>query len=126
MEINIEEMTRTVMSEMEKWKDAEIEELWKIAKQVAKEAREKLKQTSPKGRGSRKGHYKDSWTAEVKRTGANKFYYCVYNKKKPGLTHLLENGHQMRQGGRARAFPHIKKVEEWCIKEFEKRIEERL
>lgn len=126
MEIDIGEMTRTVMSEMEKWKDAEIEELEKIAKQVAKEASEKLEQTSPKGRGSRKGHYKDSWTIGVERTGSNKFYYRVYNKKKPGLTHLLENGHQMRQGGRARSFPHIKKVEEWCIKEFEKRIEERL
>ncbi|KAK9680615.1 hypothetical protein QE152_g38973 [Popillia japonica] len=45
--------------------------------------------------------------------------FVVHNKKKPGLTHLLENGHALRQGGRARAIPHIKPVEEQCIKEYE-------
>jgi hypothetical protein len=36
--------------------------------------------------------------------------------------HLLEYGHAKVGGGRTRAFPHIKKNEEWAKKEFEERV----
>lgn len=40
------------------------------------------------------------------------------------LTHLLENGHQLEGGGRARAFPHIKYGEELAKKRMEELTKE--
>ncbi len=42
------------------------------------------------------------------------------------LTHLLENGHATRNGGRTRAFPHISKGAEYAEKRLEELIIEGL
>ena len=47
----------------------------------------------------------------------------LYNAKYYNLTHLLEKGHPLRSGGRARAFPHIKPVEEELNDKFLKGVE---
>jgi hypothetical protein len=43
----------------------------------------------------------------------------IYNKRMPGLAHLLEHGHAKRGGGRTDGNPHIKPVEEEIVKLFE-------
>lgn len=96
------------------------------AKAVAKEAVKELKQTSPEGPGSRKGHYKDGWASKVEREDAVSINIKVYNKKKPGLTHLLEKGHAKRGGGRVNGIPHIAPAEKQAAEEFEKRLKARL
>lgn len=96
------------------------------AKTVAKEAVKELKQNSPKGPGSKKGHYKDGWSSKVERENAVSIDIKVYNKKKPGLTHLLEKGHAKRGGGRVSGTPHISIVEQQAIENYEKRLKERL
>lgn len=40
------------------------------------------------------------------------------------LTHLLENGHALRQGGRSEAYPHIKYGEELAQKRMEELAKE--
>lgn len=126
--ISIGELADTIMESLEEFNELATEEMEKIAKKVAKEGTKKLKATSPRGKGSggRKGHYADGWSVKYIQEGANKFSFVVHNNKKPGLTHLLENGHQLPQGGRAKAYPHIKEVEEWCNEEFERRVKARL
>ena len=124
--VNIDGLADAVLKELKKFNDVTEEEFEKIAKAVAKEGTKKLKATSPRGRGSKKGHYADGWGVTYFRKGNGKFQFVVHNKKKPGLTHLLENGHALNIGGRAKAIVHIKPVEEWCNEEFERRVEMRL
>lgn len=124
--VSIDGLAEAVMKELMDFKEITEEEFEQIAKEVAKEGAKRLKETSPRGRGSRKGHYADGWGVTYQRKGNGKFEFVVHNKKKPGLTHLLENGHQSNRGGRVKGIVHIKPVEEWCNEEFEKRTEERL
>lgn len=88
------------------------EELLEAADEVAKDAVKELKRTSPKD----KGKYAKSWT---KRKIADGYVVC---NKRYYLTHLLENGHVKRGGGRVRAIKHIAPVEEQTIKDFEDKV----
>ena len=87
---------------------------------VAKESVQKLKNTSPK----KSGDYAKGW--RVKKLGAHE--QIVYNATNYQLTHLLENGHVIRnkkgEYGRAPAHPHIKDVEQEAIAELPRRIME--
>lgn len=86
---------------------------------VAKEAAAKLRNTSPR----RTGEYARGWKSKR----LSEHAYVVYNSKAPGLTHLLENGHLIRNKkgtyGRTSGIKHIKPVEEWASEEFQRRIE---
>ena len=88
---------------------------------TAKEGVAKLKATSPKGSS---GKYAKSWA--VKKT---KGTHTIYNKQ-PGLTHLLENGHDViRNGqkiGEAKPHKHIKPVDDWLGDEIIARLEKNL
>lgn len=88
---------------------------------VLKEAQKKLKSSSPKSSGK----YASGWKVQTNanRTGVTG---CVYNANKPGLTHLLENGHAKRGGGRVQAQEHIATVNDWAAEEIVRRIEEGL
>lgn len=86
---------------------------------VAKESVLKLKNTSPVGRT---GDYAKGWG--TKKQG--EMDVVVHNRTDYQLTHLLENGHVVRNKkgtyGRAPAHKHIKPVEDWAIDELPRRI----
>lgn len=85
---------------------------------VARESVQKLKNTSPVKTGS----YAKGWG--VKRLGD--MDVVVHNRTDYQLTHLLENGHVIRNKkgayGRAPGHKHIKPVEDWAIDELPRRI----
>lgn len=94
---------------------------------VSKKAVNQLKATSPVNeKSTRSGTYAKGWT--VKKT---KGEAVIHNRINPGLTHLLENGHDiLRNGqkvGHAEAQEHIKDaadmVEEEMVKEVEKELD---
>ena len=93
-------------------------------RKVAGELGRTLRSTSPKSPGG--GEYASGWGVKV----LNADTWVVYNKKKPGLTHLLEKGHIVvnKYGvvGRAPAYPHIKPAADAAQEELITEIEARL
>ncbi len=87
---------------------------------VAKESAQKLKNTSPR----RSGSYAKGWS--VKKQGD--MDVVVHNRTDYQLTHLLENGHVIRNKkgtyGRTNGIKHIAPVEEWAVDELPRRIME--
>lgn len=115
---------------LEEYSDEVIHVTEKIVQDLAKDSVKKLKAESPKREGKSKHQYSKGWTYKLDkgrlRTGA-----VIYGKKGTyNLAHLLEYGHVLRNGGRtvgeASARPHIQKVEQWAIKEFEQRLKREL
>ena len=101
----------------------EVEDAYeKGAQLTAKESAQKLKASSPK----KSGEYASGWA--VKKMDSKT--YVVHNKTAPGLTHLLENGHVIKNKkgtyGRVSGKKHIKPVEEWAINELQRKIEAKL
>ena len=97
----------------------------KSIEKVSKESVRKLKNTSPK----RTGKYARSWTKK-KVKGRNGIDEVTVHNKQYQLTHLLENGHIVRNSkgtyGRTNGIKHIKPVEEWAQEELPREIERRL
>lgn len=87
---------------------------------VSKEAVQKLKNTSPRKTGS----YAKGWG--IKKQG--EMDVVIYNRTDAPLTHLLENGHVIRNKkgtyGRVSGIKHIAPVEEWASDELPRRITE--
>ena len=114
--------TGSVAAQMEELLEEIDKDVQKSAKDnintVAKESVQKLKNTSPKKSGS----YAKGWG--VKKEGD--MDVIVHNRTDYQLTHLLENGHVIRNKkgtyGRTRGIKHIAPVEEWAIDELPRRI----
>lgn len=72
---------------------------------------------------SREGGYADN-TAVKKVTGEFRQWSYVWYVKKPyfRLTHLLERGHDMPNGTRSKAYPHITFGNEYAVQRYEKMI----
>ncbi len=115
------DLEKAIQSVLEEYASEANEIISEEANAVAKETVKKLKATSPKN----KGGYASGWTSKTERS-AKVSTATVYNRKKPGLAHLLENGHANRNGGRTQGIRHIDPAAEAAEKNFLNRLKERL
>lgn len=123
-------MVKTVEQQMDKiltdYSKNVIRETNEAFETVSKEAVQKLKNTSPK----RTGKYARSWTKKTEKGGSLKTDTVVIHNKVYQLTHLLENGHIVRNAkgtyGRASGIKHIAPVEEWAADELPNLIKRKL
>ena len=118
--------TQSVSIQMEKILDEFSDKVNKVLKEAgqetSEETAEKLRMKSP----IKTGAYASGWT--VKQQDGS---YIVHNPAHYQLTHLLENGHVVRNkyGTYGRWSPkkkHIKPVETWANKEYQRKIEQGL
>lgn len=93
-----------------------------VSNKVGKDATNELKQESPKLTGD----YAKGWRLKKDKIGKNRYTVKIYNKTDYQLTHLLEFGHVTRNGGRTKANPHIRPVEEKYIKIFEQELKKEI
>lgn len=77
-----------------------------------------LKRTIAKDSPRKRPSYSKGW--RIKRTPHK---LIVHNKTDYQLTHLLEHGHALRDGGRFEGKPHIAPNEERVVRDYLKKIE---
>ena len=101
------------------------EDVEETANKMGNEAKKELKEESHKlFKGT--GNYAKGWSVRKDKTGKSYYVVKVWNRTNYQLTHLLEFGHATRNGGRTRAFPHIRPVEEKYSREFLKELEKKI
>ena len=112
--------------------DKASEALVQAVEETTTEAVQKVKTDSPvhrgpypASRGRTPGTYKKSWRKKTEK-GRLSVSSIIYSNKEYRLTHLLENGHAKRGGGRTAPIPHIRPVEEWANDEVLRKIKEKL
>ena len=89
---------------------------------VANDGKDKLKQTSPKNMGK----YAKGWKVKIVK-GKGYVNATVHNNTNWQLTHLLEKPHVIRNAngtyGTSKPQVHIKPVEQECIEQYTKKVE---
>ena len=116
--VSIDGLAESVMKELNDYKDLSTEDMKKDVRKVANNVKKEIKANAPR----KTGKYAASWATKTAKENNEMLSIVVYSKL-PSRPHLLENGHALRRGGRARAFPHIAPAEEHGAEELERLIE---
>ena len=128
MKISPDDLSKTIETTLRDYVDVTEEACTRGVREVANRCVSELHSAHPSG-SERYGswdEYNADW-AKTRRTSKKGVYSeVVHNRKHYQLAHLLENGHALRGGGRARAFPHIapvaEKAEEELLETIKKHI----
>ena len=91
--ISIDDLAKTIESEVRNWTKDVVDDIDDIKKDITKNGVKQLRESSPK----RTGDYAKNWTSQKLKNGDQVIYQKAPTYR---LTHLLENGHAKRNGGR--------------------------
>ena len=123
MNVNIDDLAATIAKELEIYSTKVTEGIKKAVDTVAKETNEEIKKhvtfNQPTGKYVKSFRIKKTYEDGNKKVNT----WCVADGQSR-LTHLLENGHAIRTGGRTKAYPHIKYGDELAIKRMEELTKE--
>lgn len=117
--ISIDDLAKTIESEVRNWTKDVVDDIDDIKKDITKNGVKQLRESSPK----RTGDYAKNWTSQKLKNGDQVIYQKAPTYR---LTHLLENGHAKRNGGRVSPKVHIASVEEELVSNYISRVEKRL
>ena len=120
--ITVDQLSDEIMDALEEYKEMTDEVVQTAVDTVSKETKKIVQAGSP----VQTGGYQKGWAVKKTSAKAGQVSITVYNRKKPGLTHLLEKGHAKRGGGRVAGQPHIAPAEQYAVSELENKIKRRL
>jgi hypothetical protein len=122
MSTNIDGLADLITEYMSNYTLAVTDELKKDVDIVAKEVNEEIKRNVTfEGSGKYVKAFKIKTAFEDRFNKRNTWHVAAPHYR---LTHLLENGHALRNGGRSRAFQHIKYGEDLAIRRMEELAKE--
>ena len=116
--ITVDRLSDEIMDALEEYKEMTDEVVQTAVDTVSKETKKIVQAGSP----VQTGGYQKGWAVKKTSAKAGQVSITVYNRKKPGLTHLLEKGHAKRGGGRVAGQPHIAPAEQYAVSELENKI----
>ena len=119
---SVDEMGDLIQKQFEEYVELTAKDVKSIVEDVADKVKDKIKDAAP----VRTGAYKKSWTVTKTEDSALSRTMTVHSKTRYRLTHLLENGHAKRNGGRVKAYPHISAGEKLAEKELKEAVERSL
>ena len=119
--IKPEELVDEIMKGLDEYKDLSTEAMKEAVTEVAKNVKKNIQAKAP----VKTGRYKKSWKTK-KTEENNERLVCTVYAGRYQLTHLLENGHAKRGGGRVEGIPHIHPAEQAGNKELVAKISKAL
>ncbi|WP_449459979.1 HK97 gp10 family phage protein [Streptococcus suis] len=119
--IPIDELSSIIEEELADYLDLTVDHVRQVVDEVTQEAVQELKDSSPR----KSGRYARGWTSKIVEDSPTGVTKVIHNRV-ASLTHLLENGHATRGGGRVAGIRHIAPVEEKAILKIEKGLREKL
>ena len=121
--VGIDQLGEEIAKELKLYSENVIKGIKTEAKSSVNRLVKETKATAPVGR--RKKHYKDSIKSKkVSENDRSVSYLWYVNGSDYRLSHLLENGHALRGGGRVEGTHFIQKASEPILEEYLKAVEE--
>ena len=106
--VKVDELSDAIIKELSEYSDDVTKGIKDAVKEVAESCKKEIVDNSP----VRTGKYRKGWRVKKNYESASDIRYTVHNAKEYRRTHLLENGHVKRDGGRVEGHPHIGPAEE--------------
>lgn len=117
--IKVDDLFAAISQELEDYASSITDGVKKDVDEVGKECLKQVKAASP----VLYGDYKKGWRKKKTFETDRMLGITIYNQTNYQLTHLLENGHALRNGGRFEGKPHIRPAEEAAAESLGRKIE---
>ncbi len=105
---SIDDMAAEIMKGLNEYAELADASMKKAVRKTANSVKNEISANAPK----KTGRYKKSWAARKTKENSHTLEMTVHSKDRYQISHLLENGHALRNGGRVEGIPHIAPAEE--------------